>query len=317
MNITATAGRTPLVRLARLAPEGREILAKVEARNPGGSVKDRVALAIVDDAERRGLLPPGGTIVEATSGNTGIGLAWVAAARGYRLILTMPEDMSVERQNLLRWLGAELHLTPAIEGMGGAVFAAEELAKEPSAFLARQFENPANADAHYRGTGPEILDQAGGRVDAFVAGVGTGGTLTGAGRALREELPDVHIVAVEPATCAVLSGGRPGFTRILGLGAGFVPGVLDRSLIDEVVTVADDDAIAWSLRLAKEEGILAGFSSGAAVWAAAKVAAAMPEGSRVVTVLPDTGERYLSMVSPDAVALAHREGGAMRQAGRR
>ncbi|MBX6351091.1 MAG: cysteine synthase A [Clostridia bacterium] len=305
--VTDTVGGTPLVRLQRLSPEGREVWAKLEGRNPGGSVKDRIALAIVEDAEARGLLAPGGVIVEATSGNTGIGLAWVAAARGYRLILTMPEDMSVERRNLLRWLGAELHLTPAIEGMSGAVFAAEELARRPGAFLARQFENPANPLAHYRTTGPEIaeaLARAGREPDAFVAAVGTGGTLTGAGRYLKERYGDVPVVAVEPAASAVLSGGRPGFTRILGIGAGFVPGVLDRSLIDRVVAVRDEDAIAWSLRLGKEEGILAGFSSGAAAWAAAQVAASLPRGACVVTILPDTGERYLSMVGLERAGAA-------------
>ncbi|MBX5476654.1 MAG: cysteine synthase A [Clostridia bacterium] len=299
-------GETPLLALRRLAPPGREVLVKVESRNPGGSVKDRIALAMVEDAERRGLLPPGGTIVEATSGNTGIGLAVVAAARGYKLILTMPEDMSAERQRLLRWLGAELHLTPAIEGMSGAVWAAQELARQPGTFLASQFDNPANPLAHYRTTGPEILRQTGGRLDAFVAGVGTGGTITGVGRALREALPGVRIVAVEPASSAVLSGGRPGFTRIHGLGAGFVPGVLDRSLIDEVIAVPDEVAMEWSVRLGQEEGILAGFSSGAAVYAAVQVAGRLPEGSRVVTVLPDTGERYLSM------APAHLAGGATK-----
>lgn len=304
--VTDMIGETPLLALRRLAPPGREVLVKVESRNPGGSVKDRIALAMVEDAERRGLLPPGGTIVEATSGNTGIGLAVVAAARGYKLILTMPEDMSAERQRLLRWLGAELHLTPAIEGMSGAVWAAQELARQPGTFLASQFDNPANPLAHYRTTGPEILRQTGGRLDAFVAGVGTGGTITGVGRALREALPGVRIVAVEPASSAVLSGGRPGFTRIHGLGAGFVPGVLDRSLIDEVIAVPDEVAMEWSVRLGQEEGILAGFSSGAAVYAAVQVAGRLPEGSRVVTVLPDTGERYLSM------APAHLAGGATK-----
>lgn len=312
-SILETIGKTPLVRLNRIAgheggpasaggPEGGEghdcatILAKIEARNPGGSVKDRIALSMIEDAERRGVLKPGDTIVEATSGNTGIGLAVVAAAKGYRLILTMPEDMSLERRRLFQWLGAELVLTPAIEGMSGAVYAANELASERGYFLPRQFENPANPEVHSRTTAREIIDATGGRIDAFVAGVGTGGTLTGVARVLRQEIPGVHIVAVEPAKSAVLSGKRPGFTRIQGLGAGFVPGVLDRSVYHEVIAVQDSDAIEMSRRLAREEGILCGFSSGAACWASLVVARRLGRGKVVVTIFPDTGERYLSMM---------------------
>ncbi len=295
--ILETIGNTPLVRLNRVvADSSAVILAKVEARNPGGSVKDRIALSMIEDAERRGVLKPGDTIIEATSGNTGAGLAVVAAAKGYRLILTMPEDMSQERRRLFQWLGAELVLTPAIEGMSGAVYAANELASEHGYFMPKQFENPANPDVHSRTTAREILDATGGRFEAFVAGVGTGGTLTGVARVLKKEAPGVHIVAVEPARCAVLSGKRPGFTRIQGLGAGFVPGVLDKSVYDEVIAVQDNDAIEMSGRLARQEGILCGFSSGAAVWASCEVARRLGPGKTVVTILPDTGERYLSMM---------------------
>ncbi|MBX6377409.1 MAG: cysteine synthase A [Clostridia bacterium] len=295
-SITEAIGGTPVVRLRRVTVPGRELLVKVEAFNPGGSVKDRIALAMVEEAERQGLLRPGGTIVEATSGNTGIGLAVVAAARGYRLVLTMPEDMSQERRRLLEWLGAEVVLTPAREGMSGAVWAAEEIARQRDGFLARQFENPANPAAHRRTTAREILAVTGGRLDVFVAGVGTGGTLTGVAEVLRQAIPGVHVVAVEPARAAVLSGGRPGPTRIQGIGAGFVPGVLRRDLIDEVVTVEDEEAVVTARRLAQEEGLLCGFSAGAAVAAALRVLAARPEGTRALAVLPDTGERYLSLM---------------------
>ncbi len=299
-DILATIGRTPLVRLRRVVPVGAaHVLGKLESRNPGGSVKDRIALSMIEAAEREGRLRPGDTVVEATSGNTGIGLAVVAAARGYRLILTMPEDMSVERRRLFQWLGAELVLTPAIEGMTGAVYAAQELVRQNGYFMPRQFENPANPAVHRETTAREILADTGGYLDAFVAGVGTGGTLTGVGQALRREVPGVRVVAVEPARSAVLSGGRPGFTRIQGLGAGFVPGVLDRSVYDEVVAVRDEDAMAMARRLAREEGILCGFSSGAAVWAALRVAERLGAGRTVVTILPDTGERYLSMMEGD------------------
>ena len=290
-------GDTPLVRLRRLPkPGGAAIVAKLEARNPGGSVKDRTALAMIEDAERRGVLKPGGTIVEPTSGNTGIGLAMVAAVKGYRLILTMPEDMSVERQRLMTRFGAEIHLTPAIEGMTGSVFAAEELLREHADyFMPQQFQNAANPDVHRRTTALEILEGVDGRLDAFVAGVGTGGTITGVGEILKQKLPSVMVVAVEPAKSPVLSGGRPGLHGIQGIGASFVPGVLNQSVIDRVVQVRDDDAIACSRRLSREEGLLVGVSAGAAVWAACEVAASMRAEQLVVTVLPDTGERYLSL----------------------
>lgn len=291
-------GHTPLVRLNRLPkPDGAMVVAKVESLNPGGSVKDRIALSMVEDAERQGLLRPGSTLVEPTSGNTGIGLAIAAAVKGYRLILTMPDDMSVERQRLLARLGAEIHLTPAIEGMTGAVFAAEELVREhPEYVMPQQFQNPANPEAHRRGTALEILEALGDqRLDAFVAGVGTGGTLTGVGEVLKEKIAGVRIVAVEPARSPVLSGGRARPHAIQGIGASFVPGVLNRSIIDEIMTVRDEDAIAWSRRLAREEGLLVGISAGAAVFAACAVAATLTPAQLVLTVLPDTGERYLSL----------------------
>jgi cysteine synthase A len=291
-------GHTPMVRLNRLPkPEGAVVVAKVESLNPGGSVKDRIGVAMVEDAERRGVLRPGGTLVEPTSGNTGIGLAIAAAVKGYRLILTMPDDMSVERQRLLARLGAEIHLTPAIEGMTGAVFAAQELVREhPDYFMPQQFQNPANPEAHRRGTALEILDALGDqRLDAFVAGVGTGGTLTGVGEVLKDKIPDLRVVAVEPARSPVLSGGRARPHAIQGIGASFVPGVLNRDIIDEIITVRDEDAIAWSRRLAREEGLLVGISAGAAAFAACAVAASLTPARLVLTVLPDTGERYLSL----------------------
>lgn len=292
-----TIGQTPLVRLNRLPkPGGAVVVAKLESRNPGGSVKDRIGLAMIEDAERRGVLKPGGTIVEPTSGNTGIGLAMTAAVKGYRLILTMPDDMSIERQRLLARFGAEIHLTPAIEGMTGAVFAATELVREhPDYFMPQQFENPANPDVHRRTTALEILEATDGRVDAFVAGVGTGGTLTGVGEVLKAKLPGVKIVAVEPARSPVLSGGRFRPHAIHGIGASFVPGVLNRDIIDRVVQVRDEDATSWARRLCREEGLLVGTSAGAAVFGACAVAAEMGPEQLVVTVLPDTGERYLSL----------------------
>jgi cysteine synthase A len=289
-------GRTPLVRLHRVAAGGAEVLAKLEARNPGGSVKDRIALSMIEDAEARGLLKPGATIVEPTSGNTGIGLAMVAAVKGYHLILTMPEDMSVERRRLFARFGAELVLTPAIEGMSGAVFAAEELVREhPEYFMPQQFQNAANPEIHRRTTAREILEATGGRLDAFVAAVGTGGTITGVGEVLREEVPGIQIVAVEPARSQVLAGRRAGLTAIQGIGASFVPGVLNRDVYNQLLAVRDEDAIAMTGRLIKEEGLLVGISSGANVWAAAQVARKLGPGKRVVTVLCDTGERYLSV----------------------
>jgi cysteine synthase A len=290
-------GGTPLVRLQRLPkPGGAAVVAKLESLNPGGSVKDRIAVAMVEDAERRGSLRPGGTIVEPTSGNTGIGLAMAAAVKGYRLILTMPDNMSVERQRLLARYGAEIHLTPAIEGMSGAVFAAQELVREhPDYFMPQQFENPANPAVHRRTTALEILDAVDDRLDAFVAGVGTGGTLTGVGQVLKERVPSAQVIAVEPARSPVLSGGRARPHAIQGIGASFVPGVLDRKLIDRIVQVRDEDAIAWSRRLTREEGLLVGISAGAAAFAACAVAAELAPTQLVVTVLPDTGERYLSL----------------------
>jgi len=290
-------GGTPLVRLKRLPePGGARVLAKIESRNPGASVKDRIAAAMIEDAERRGVLKPGATIVEPTSGNTGVGLAMVAAVKGYRLILTMPEDYSVERQRLFARFGAEIHLTPAIEGMSGAVFAAQELCREhPEYFMPQQFQNPANPAIHRRTTALEILDSTDGRLDAFVAGVGTGGTITGVGEVLKDKIPGVRVIAVEPAKSAVLSGGPFRPHGIQGIGASFVPGVLNRDVIDRIVTVRDEDATAWSRRLSREEGILAGISSGAAAWAACRVAAELAPTQTVVTILPDTGERYLSL----------------------
>jgi cysteine synthase len=290
-------GNTPLVRLNRIPPGGSAtILAKVESQNPGGSVKDRIARSMVEDAERRGVLRPGSTLVEPTSGNTGIGLAMVAAVKGYRLILTMPDDMSQERRRLLARLGAELVLTPAIEGMTGAVYAAQELCRvNPGYVMLQQFENPANPDAHRRTTALEILEATGGKVDGFVAGVGTGGTITGVGEVLRERLPRVRIVAVEPARSPVLSGGKARVHGIQGIGASFVPGILNRAVFDEVVQVKDEDAMAMALRLAREEGLLVGISAGANVWAALGVAERLGAGRTVVTVLCDTGERYLSV----------------------
>jgi cysteine synthase len=290
-------GGTPMVRLNRVPnPGGATILAKMESLNPAGSVKDRIALAMVEDAEQRGVLAPGATIVEPTSGNTGVGLAMVCAVRGYRLILTMPDDMSVERQRLLSRYGAEIHLTPAIEGMTGAVFAAQEMCREhPDYYMPMQFENKANPEAHRRTTAVEILEATGGRLDAFVAAVGTGGTLTGVGEVLKERAPGVRIVAVEPARSPVLSGGRFRPHGIQGIGASFVPGVLNRDLIDQIVLVRDEDATSTARRLAREEGLLVGISAGANVWAACQVAAEMPAGQIVVTVLCDTGERYLSV----------------------
>jgi cysteine synthase A len=293
-NVLALVGRTPLIHLARISPEGgATLVAKLEVRNPGGSVKDRPALAMIEDAERLGALTPDSVIVEATSGNTGISLAMIAAVRGYRCILVMPEDMSMERRYVLRAYGAEIVLTPAEDGMTGAVARAKEIvASTPHAFMPRQFENAANPDAHARSTAREILADAGPELAAFVAGVGTGGTVTGVGRVLKAERPGVHVVGVEPALSAVLSGGAPGLHGIQGLGAGFVPKILDRSLLDRVITVADVAAERMARRLAREEGLLVGPSSGANVHAACEVARALGRGV-VVTILCDSGERYL------------------------
>ncbi len=290
-------GRTPMVRLNRVVQPGwAEVVAKVESLNPAGSIKDRIALSMIEAAERDGRLKPGGTIVEPTSGNTGIGLAMVAAVKGYNLIVTMPEDMSLARRDLLARYGAKVVLTPAIEGMTGAVYAAQELVNtHPDYFMPQQFENPANPEAHRRTTAQEILEATGGRIDAFVAGVGTGGTITGVGEVLKERNPEVLVVAVEPARSPVLQGGRAGITAIQGIGAGFAPGVLNRDVYDEVMSVGDEESIEMSRRLNREEGLLVGISSGANVVASLKIARRLGEGKRVVTVLPDTGERYLTM----------------------
>jgi cysteine synthase len=291
-------GATPIVRLSRVSGAGAAIWGKLESTNPGGSVKDRIALAMVEDAERRGLIKPGDTLVEPTSGNTGIGLALVCAVKGYQLVLTMPDDMNLERRHLLSYYGAQLHLTPAIEGMSGAVFAAEQLAKQHGYFMPQQFLNPANPEVHRRTTAREILSafaERGLSVDAFVAGVGTGGTVTGVGEVLKGELPTVRVVAAEPARAAVLSGGRPGLHRIFGIGAGFVPGILNREVLDEVIPVSDEDAFETAREIARSEGLLVGISSGANVWAARRVAERLEPGANVVTILADTGERYLSM----------------------
>ncbi|MCL4533869.1 MAG: cysteine synthase A [Bacteroidetes bacterium] len=294
-------GRTPLVRLNRLPePGSAEVLVKVEAANPGGSVKDRIALAMVEEAERSGRLKPGATIVEPTSGNTGIGLAMVAAAKGYKLILTMPEDMSLERRRLLARFGAEVVLTPAREGMTGAVFAAGQLLNEnPDFFMPDQFNNPANPEAHRRTTALEILEATDGRLDAFVAGVGTGGTITGVGEVLKEKIPGLLVVAVEPAKSQVLRGEKSRPHGIQGIGASFVPGVLNRYSKSHNQSVRDEDAFLTSSRLCREEGLLAGISSGANVFVALSVAREFGEGKRVVTLLPDTGERYLSVMSDE------------------
>ncbi len=296
-SVLEVVGGTPLVRLNRLPREGgAAVLAKMESLNPGGSVKDRIAVAMIEDAERRGALQPGATVVEPTSGNTGIGLAMVCAVKGYRLILTMPDDMSTERQRLLARFGAEIHLTPAIEGMTGAVFAAQEMLREhPDWFMPQQFENPANPEAHRRTTALEILDATDGRLHVFVAAVGTGGTVTGVGEVLKERVPGVRVVGVEPARSPVLAGGKFRPHGIQGIGASFVPGILNRSVLDEVIAVRDEDAMATARRLAREEGLLVGISAGANVWAACQVAERLPADRIVVTVLCDTGERYLSV----------------------
>jgi len=296
-DITELIGNTPLVRLNRLSKESSAtIYGKVEFFNPGGSVKDRICLNMINEAERQGKLKPGGTIVEPTSGNTGIGLALVAAVRGYKLILVMPESMSMERASLLSSYGAQLVLTPAWEGMKGSIKEAESiLAQNPSYFMPDQFSNPANPAMHKMTTAVEIWDALAGKIDAFVAAVGTGGTITGCGEFFKEKNPQVRVIAVEPATSPVLSGGDPGPHKIQGIGAGFVPRVLNRKILDRVITVTDDEAYQTAKQLSKKEGLLVGISAGANVFAAQKIADELGPGKNVVTILCDTGERYISI----------------------
>ena len=295
-NICQLIGRTPIVRLNRIPKEGwAELVVKLESFNPGGSVKDRIGLSMIEKAEQDGRLKPGGTIVEPTSGNTGIGLAMVAASRGYRVILTMPEDMSTERMNLLKAYGAQLVLTPREEFMQGAINAAEKILREhPDYFMPQQFRNPANPDVHRRTTAKEILAVLGSRLDALVVGIGTGGTVTGAGETLKKELPELKIHAVEPAESPFFSGGKPGPHKIQGIGAGFMPQIFNREVVDRIVMVSYEHARIAARRLAEVEGILCGVSSGAILHAALGVAQDLGKGKRVLAILPDTGERYLS-----------------------
>jgi cysteine synthase A len=296
INIADHVGRTPMVRLARLAPEGARVFGKLEMFNPGGSVKDRIGVSMIQAAEREGRIEPGRTtIVEATSGNTGIALAFVCAAKGYDLVLTLPQGMSREREGLLRLYGAQVRITESMGGMNEAVAAAQAMAQDPDVFLPDQFSNPANPEAHRRTTGPELWEALDGKIDYLVAGVGTGGTITGAGSFLKERNPDLKVIAVEPATSAVLSGGRPGPHKIQGIGAGFVPPVLDRALLDEVIPVDDEDAIETARLAARREGVLCGISCGAALYAALELARrSEARGKRIAVVLPDSGERYVS-----------------------
>lgn len=296
-NILELIGQTPMVKFNRIvAGDSARILAKLEFFNPGGSVKDRICLSMIEDAEKKGLLKPGSTIIEPTSGNTGIGLAMVAAIKGYRCILTMPETMSLERIYILKSYGAEVVLTTGIDGMVGSIKKAEELLKKiPRSFMPQQFKNEANPEIHRKTTAQEILAVTDGELDAFVAGVGTGGTITGVGEVLKKKNPDVKIVAVEPKMSPVLSGGQAKAHKIQGIGAGFIPDILNCDIIDEIIQVDDNDAFKTSKRLVKEEGLFVGISAGAAVWAALKVAKILGKGKLVVTILPDTGERYFSM----------------------
>ncbi|QJD85884.1 cysteine synthase A [Cohnella herbarum] len=299
-NVTQLIGDTPLVRLNRIVPEGSaEIYVKLEYQNPGSSVKDRIAISMIEEAEKQGLIKPGvSTIVEPTSGNTGIGLAMVAAAKGYRAILVMPETMSLERRNLLRAYGAELVLTPGSEGMNGSVKKAEEIVKENADyFLPQQFKNQANVKIHRETTGPEIVEAINsydGKIDAFVSGIGTGGTISGAGEVLKQNFPNIKIYAVEPAASPLLSGGGPGPHKIQGIGANFIPDILNREIYDAVIPVENEEAFETARTVAKKEGLLVGISSGAAIFAALKVAKELGEGKRVVAVVPSNGERYLS-----------------------
>ena len=294
-SVTDLIGRTPIVKLNSVVPEdSAEVYLKLEYFNPGSSVKDRIALAMIEDAEKKGILKAGDAIIEPTSGNTGIGLAMVASAKGYKSIFVMPETMSLERRNLLRAYGAELVLTPGPAGMRGAVEKASELAKENGYFLPQQFENYANPEVHRLTTGPEIVEQMGDQLDAFVAGIGTGGTITGAGKVLKEKYPDIKIVAVEPNDSPILAGGKPGPHKIQGLGANFVPKVLDTEVYDEIIHITTEQAFESAREVAANEGILGGISAGAAIHAALKVAKILGKGKKVLAVVPDNGERYLS-----------------------
>lgn len=297
-SVSELIGKTPIVKLNRIVEsDSADIYLKLEFMNPGSSVKDRIALAMIEDAEKKGLLKEGDTIIEPTSGNTGIGLAMVAAAKGYNAILVMPETMSIERRNLLRAYGAELVLTPGPEGMGGAIRKATELAKEHGYFIPQQFKNQSNPEIHRLTTGPEIIEQMGDQLDAFIAGIGTGGTITGAGEVLKEAYKDIKIYAVEPADSPVLSGGKPGPHKIQGIGAGFVPETLDVEVYDEIIQVKTEQAFEYARRVAKEEGILVGISSGAVIYAATEVAKKLGKGKKVLVIIPSNGERYLS--TPD------------------
>lgn len=288
-------GKTPIVKLNHLVDENSaDVYVKLEFMNPGSSVKDRIALAMIEDAEKKGLLKEGDTIIEPTSGNTGIGLAMVAAAKGYKSILVMPETMSIERRNLLRAYGAALVLTPGPEGMKGAIARAEQLAEEKGYFMPQQFKNISNPEVHRLTTGPEIVAQMGEQLDAFVSGIGTGGTITGAGTILKEHYPNIKIVAVEPADSPVLSGGKPGPHKIQGIGAGFVPAILDTAIYDEIVQVTTDQAFEFARKVGREEGILVGISSGAAIYTAIQVAKQLGKGKKVLAIIPSNGERYLS-----------------------
>ncbi|MCX2829483.1 cysteine synthase A [Bacillus pseudomycoides] len=294
-SVSELIGKTPIVKLNRIVEQdSADIYLKLEFMNPGSSVKDRIALSMIEAAEKKGLLQEGDTIIEPTSGNTGIGLAMVAAAKGYKAILVMPETMSIERRNLLRAYGAELVLTPGPEGMGGAIRKATELAKEHGYFIPQQFQNPANPEIHRLTTGPEIVEQMGNELDAFIAGIGTGGTITGAGEVLKEIYKDIRIYAVEPADSPVLSGGKPGPHKIQGIGAGFIPETLDVEVYDEIIQVKTEQAFEYARRVAREEGILVGISSGAVIYAATEVAKKLGKGKKVLVIIPSNGERYLS-----------------------
>ena len=294
-SVSELIGQTPIVKLNRLVDEdSAEVYVKLEFMNPGSSVKDRIGLAMIEAAEQDGTLKPGDTIVEPTSGNTGIGLAMVAAAKGYKAILVMPETMSMERRNLLRAYGADLVLTPGPEGMGGAIRKAEELSKENGYFMPQQFKNIANPEVHRLTTGPEIVEQMGDQLDAFISGIGTGGTISGAGSVLKEKYPNIKICAVEPTDSPVLSGGKPGPHKIQGIGAGFIPDTLNTEVYDEVIQVTNDQAFEYARRMGREEGILVGISSGAAVYAALQTAKKLGKGKKVLAIIPSNGERYLS-----------------------